>query len=543
MSINFSFSTDKLKKLQNFADSLSPIRIVLSFSIILSIAAIAYSYFNNIIIAYGDAESHLNIAKRVVTSLTPGLAQLGGIWLPLPHLLMVPFVYFNFLWRTGLAGSIVSGTSFIISCVYLFKIVYFVTKNKLASFFGALVFALNPNILYMQSTPMTELPLVVFFILSTYYFIVYMQKRTFIPLVMAGVFAFFASLSRYDGWFLVAFELLSIAIINFDYRKFIPNLKKRGIGIFSFLTEQQEGELFLFGVIGVIGVIGWFVWDFLILGDPLYFTDSPFSAKSQQHNWLAKHELPGYHNLWNSFIYYFITSMENVGILIFVIAICGLVLFVKNNKNKAGILTVLIFSAPFVFNVATLFLGQSVIFIPDLTPVGYEWRLFNVRYGVMMVPFIAFLSGYLFSRIHNFGKWLLIGLLAANIGLFVIGYAPVETLADGTIGLSASKRTDVEFWLTKHYDNGLVMIDDYARTTSIVRTGIPMENIVYIGTRGYWQEALKAPQLRIKWIVLQKGDTLWNAFYSTPDKQGRLYKYFNKAYTSKEILVFRRIGS
>src|SRR4051812_47166267 len=78
-------------------------RAVLVLSIIASVLATWYSYAHGIIVAYGDAESHLNIAKRVVDSLTPGFAQLGGIWLPLPHILLLPFVKFDFLWRTGLA--------------------------------------------------------------------------------------------------------------------------------------------------------------------------------------------------------------------------------------------------------------------------------------------------------------------------------------------------------------------------------------------------------------------------------------------------------
>src|ERR1700745_405157 len=82
-----------------------------------AIAATFYFYQHHMLVAYGDAESHLNIAKRVVDSLTPGFAQLGGIWLPLPHILMAPLVWFDPLWRTGLAGSIVSGTAFVISSV------------------------------------------------------------------------------------------------------------------------------------------------------------------------------------------------------------------------------------------------------------------------------------------------------------------------------------------------------------------------------------------------------------------------------------------
>ncbi len=542
MSLKISFSNKKLNKISEFFTNLPFLRILFIIALLLAVVSTFLAFKAGTIITYGDAESHLNIAKRVVTSLTPGLAQLGGIWLPLPHLLMIPLIWNDFLWKTGLAGSIVSGIAYIISCLYLYKLTLLVTKNKIASFFGSIVFAINPNILYMQATPMTELPLLVFFILSTYYFVMYMQKRTFIPLIFAGVFGLCASLSRYDGWFLVLFELISITFLHFDYKNFVKNLEKRGLGLFSFLTERQEGELFLFGILGTIGIIGWFIWGWLILGDPFYFTDSPFSAKSQQHNWLAKGELPGYHNIFNSFLYYFITSMAIVGIVLFITSIIGLVMYLKNNKNKVAILTVLVFLAPFVFNVLTLFLGQSVIFIPDLTPTSFEWRLFNVRYGVMMLPFVAFLVAYLFTHVKNFGKWMLVGLLVINMGLFAIGYTPIETLADGTVGLSEAKQTDAEHWLAKNYDNGLVMIDDYARTTSVIRSNIPMQNIVYIGTRGYWQEALQAPQIRIKWIVMQRSDALWNAFYATPAKQGRLYKYYQKTYTSKDILIFRRIG-
>jgi len=33
-------------------------------------------------LAYGDAISHMMIARRVVAGRTPGLAQLGTTWLP-----------------------------------------------------------------------------------------------------------------------------------------------------------------------------------------------------------------------------------------------------------------------------------------------------------------------------------------------------------------------------------------------------------------------------------------------------------------------------
>jgi hypothetical protein len=528
-----------IKKVFNKVNLLVAIGVLATLFALLSTY---YSYMHHIIIAYGDSESHLNIAKRVVSSLSPGLAQLGGIWLPLPHLLMVPFVYFNFLWRSGLAGSIISGISFVVSCIFLYKLTYLITKSKLASFIAFLCFSLNPNILYMQSTPMTELPLLVFFTASTYYFMQYLENESPFSLITAGFFALLASLSRYDGWFLVAGEGIIIALFRFDFKAFFENIKKRGITLFAFLSERQEGELFLFGTLAAIGIFGWFVWDKLILGDALYFINSPFSAKSQQKGWLSKGELPSYHNIVSAFSYYFVTSLAIAGIMLFLISVIGFVIYVVKHKNKKGFLTVFLLSIPFLFNVLTLFLGQSVIFIPDLTPVGFEWRLFNARYGIMMMPTIAFFCGYLFSKVRDFGKIVIAGLLVVNLGLFSIGYIPVDTYADGTVGLSAAAHPDAEKFLRAHYDNGLVVLDDYARTVSIIGSNIPMQNIVYIGTHVYWEEALSAPQLRIKWVVMQKNDAVWKALYANQEKQGELYKYFNKVYTSKDILVFKRIN-
>ena len=41
---------------------------------------------------YGDAMAHLTIAQRITDSRAPGLSQLGTVWLPLPHLLLLPLV-------------------------------------------------------------------------------------------------------------------------------------------------------------------------------------------------------------------------------------------------------------------------------------------------------------------------------------------------------------------------------------------------------------------------------------------------------------------
>lgn len=521
-------------------------RGVVALALVFAVGATAVSWSQGWIIAYGDAESHLNIAKRVVDSLTPGFAQLGGIWLPLPHILMIPFVKIDFLWRSGLAGAIVSGAAFVVSSLVLFKLTNVVLKSRVAAFVAALVFMLNPNVLYLQSTPMTEILLIMFFLLSSYFFIRFIQNRNnVLALLLAAFFGFLGTLTRYDAWFLVGMEGLIIGLIYFPFREIWQLVRGKGQQAkqrAKNLWQKVEGRGILFGTLALFGIFLWLLWDFLILGDPLYFTTSEFSARSQQEDWHSRGMLPSYHNPWLSFLYYFVTSMANIGIILFVVSLIGLALFFFAKEIRQRWWILLVLAVPFIFNVLALFLGQGVIFIPHITSFTFDWTLFNVRYGVMMVPFAAFFLGYLFLKMPR-ARVLLLGLFVLQFGLYGVGYSKVTSWEDGARGLSSqvSKTPHAQGWLKENYDHGLVLIDDYARTVSIIRADIPLENVIYIGNKPYWEESLQEPEKYARWIVLQQNDAVWNALWSTEAMQGRIYKHFNKVYTSNEILIFRKM--
>ena len=306
--------------------------------------------------------------------------------------------------------------------------------------------------------------------------------------------------------------------------------------------ELASGQDFGLLSVGFFWHLLWFGWDWLILGDPMYFTNSQFSAKSQQMAWEARGELPSKHNLVSSVLYYSVTAMSNVGVVMFLLMLVGLIYYLKDRNDKNRYYISLILSVPFIFNVLTLFLGQSVIFIPHVSPVSFEWRLFNVRYGVMMAPFAAFYCGYLFYKSKSAGRMLIIGLVVFQLALYGIGYSKVISLEDGTRGLSSaiSKMPDAQTWIEKNYDGGLVLTDDFARTISVVRSGIPMKNIIYIGNKPYWEDSLKAPEKYATWIIMQENDDVWKNIWQQPATQARLYKYFEKAYTSPQILIFKR---
>ena len=77
------------------------IELALVFVLLAAISGLATAYVNHSgwTLYYGDAEAHLDIARRIVDSRKPGYDQFGTVWLPLPHLLMLPFVTNNQLWQ------------------------------------------------------------------------------------------------------------------------------------------------------------------------------------------------------------------------------------------------------------------------------------------------------------------------------------------------------------------------------------------------------------------------------------------------------------
>ena len=77
-------------------------------AVLVSLSSFLYYFQRSDLLLYGDAVAHINIARRVVDSQTPGLLQLGTVWLPLPHLLMIPFIFSDAMWRNGAGGSIPS---------------------------------------------------------------------------------------------------------------------------------------------------------------------------------------------------------------------------------------------------------------------------------------------------------------------------------------------------------------------------------------------------------------------------------------------------
>ena len=69
-----------------------------------------------------------------------------------------------------------------------------------------------------------------------------------------------------------------------------------------------------------------------------------------------------------------------------------------------------------------------------------------------------------------------------------------------------------------------------------------MNDVIYIGTKPYWEESFEEPEKYATWIIMQRDDQVWRNILDNEANEARLYKYFNKVYTSDEILIFKRMS-
>src|SRR5579859_7739449 len=133
-----------------------PVLLIALASALVSGAAAWLCWHEGWTLYYGDAEAHLNIARRIIDSRTPGYPQFGTAWLPLLHAMMLPLVARDELWRSGLAGAIPPAVCFVMGVTFLFAAVRLVFQSAAAGCVAAVLYSLNPNALYLASTPMTE---------------------------------------------------------------------------------------------------------------------------------------------------------------------------------------------------------------------------------------------------------------------------------------------------------------------------------------------------------------------------------------------------
>lgn len=486
MNINI---TIPVKKIESLAKKIEEHAVFFLVCVLTIISAASFMFYlkNGLGLSYNDARSHLDIGRRVVEGLKPGIAQIGSVWLPLPHLLMVPTIWNDFMWHTGLSGAIQSMISFVATGVLIYKFLEKINVKIFGRLLAVFVFVANINVLYMQSTAMTELLLLATLMAGIYYFVDWHRSENILDLVKSAFYIMLASLIRYEGWFLVGFAAFILLLTTF---------KKRGY-------KTAEGAIILFLTLGGVGIFLWFVWNQLIFKDALYFILGPFSAHAQQEQLAEAGNLATKGNLIFSLKIYLYSVIYNSYAFTFFLGLIGSVMFFfdRNIKPSIKIASTTLFSA-FVFNILALYLGFSVLFIQGLS--GNTW--FNVRYGLMLMPVTAIFIGYMVDRAKSF-KWVVFGLLIF-VTFFAFANSDAVTIDDARVGSSQKNVSQVSGWLHNNAADkpGFVLISVASHDAVVFSSGLPMSKFIHEGTGAYWESAVSSPDRWARWIVMRTYD-------------------------------------
>lgn len=475
-------------------------RLPLLIAVLTAVSVISFIYYGSsgLALVYNDARSHLNIGRRVVEGLTPGLPQIGSVWLPLTHFLMIGTIWNDFMWHSGLAGAIQSMIAFVATGGIIYLYLREIGVGVLSRLVAVSLFVLNVNVLYLQSTAMTELMLLLTMTMGAYRLLRWFKSDSLIYLIGAAFWVMLSTLVRYDGWFLCVFSTTLV----FGYTWWVKNYR------------EGEGKAILFFTLAGFGIFLWLLWNWLIFKDPLYFAFGPYSAHTQQSQLESAGILATKHNLWFSIKVYVYAMAYNIGVVPLVAGAVGALLLWFNKRFSPAIrIASVSLLAPLLFNIIALFLGHSVLFIEGLS--GQSW--FNVRYGIMMMPSIAIFVGY---GLHVLPRVIKMPAAAGviTVALFALLYQEGVTILDAKYGSSQKNVSQVSAWLHAHVPDqeGLVLISAASHDAIIFSSGLPMKRFIHEGTGDWWRQATQTPDHWARWIVMRT--------YSEEDSTYRLIK-------------------
>jgi len=506
-------------------------KLILLAAAFASVAAFIYYYFRGEVLNYGDAVAHINIARRVFDSRTPGLKQLGTVWLPLPHLLTIPFIAPDFLWRTGIGGSIPSMVAYVLGVLGIFRLVRSglaeLPGARVAAWVAAGIYGLNPNLLYMQATAMTESLSAALFIWAIVFMADFVRvlraegraserSLALCALMLSGLAA-----TRYDGWF---------AIGAF------------GGGLFLFwLLARRSWQPFGFGVVVrfalLVAIVPalWLGYNYKLFGNPLEFATGPYSARgiaerttpkdappypgkdspkvAAQHfikaaklN-LAGRDLTGeYHRYWRR------TWQEDLWV---VLALAGTLVAIS---NLPVLWPWLLLWIPVPFYALSIAYGGVPIFMP----VWWPWSYYNVRYGLQLLPAaavfvavvpvpagwwpavrrVAFILLVAFVAISYWGTW--------RSGPITRNEAYVNSRARNSL------HEQLSGVLREIPDSATLLMYTGEHVGVLQRTGIPLERTINENNWGLWGDALRNPEGHVDYAVAFGNDAVAQSMYANP---------------------------
>ncbi|MGA8311618.1 MAG: hypothetical protein WB755_16415 [Terriglobales bacterium] len=507
-----------------------------------SIFSFLYYFRRGEVLLYGDAVAHINIARRVFDSRTPGLLQLGTVWLPLPHLLMIPFLLIKSMWQTGIGGSVPSIAAYVFGTIGIFRLVRGTldsssqphTTARVAAWGAAIVYAANPNLIYLQATAMTESLYMALFIWAVLYFGEFVRESGKVEdnsqaaqasLIKCGLCLVGACLTRYDAWFLSG--AMGLVAIFFGIKAKGPHpALARGLRNFLLLAAAAP--------------VLWLAYNAIVYRNPLEFANGPYSAKAiEQRSPGATH--PGNHDLPTAFSY-FLKSAElnlaagNWGRLWILLAVGGVLAslaagksFTSEGETPSGqpagrrrYEPLLLLWIPLAFYPLSVAYGGVPIFMP----VWWPFSFYNVRYGLELLPAFA-----VFATLEVFflARWAReraarLALMATAFIVVAGSYASIwrDPVCFREAWVNSRTRIALERELSDYVralppDSTMLMyLGDHVG--AFQQAGIPLRRVINEGNHrtwkqpddpeGLWERALVNPAQYADFVIAFEGDAV-----------------------------------
>jgi hypothetical protein len=521
---------------------------VAGVAVLVSLFSFLYYLQRGDLLLYGDAVAHINIARRVFDSQTPGLLQLGTVWLPLPHLLMIPFIFSDTMWRNGAGGSIPSMIAYVLGVIGIFRLVRGMleasVRTKPAAVLGAwaaaFAYGANPNLIYMQATAMTESVYLALFVWAVVYFAEFIRSlrqnelrknelrktedadgrqtpgaRT--SLVRCTYCLAGAELTRYDGWFLAG--AMGAAVVVIVLRRW----QNRAL---DDLNLRQDAAKFLLGI-AVVPVL-WLVYNGVVYGNALEFANGPYSAKAIEQRVGAPN--PALHSARVAAIYYLKSAQLNMAEGNwgrFWLAAAFLAAAIGAWKLRVQSAPMLLLWVPLVFYALSIAYGSVPIHVHNWWP----FATFNQRYGLELLPMFAVSTGVLTASVFLLGE--LLGargrhggkLVAAMLALAGVTYASVwkaepQCLKEARRNWEIRNPLDsaVERIIGTLPRNSRFLMELGEHVGVMQQLGIPLRQVVNnenhrpwkrpSDPEGLWERALADPPRYVDFVIAFDGDAV-----------------------------------
>jgi len=488
--------------------------LVLVVAVVLSLVATWYVATHDLLFIYPDSRSRLNIARRVLDNLQPGLAQIGNVWLPLPLLLMLPTIWIDAFWYSGAAGIALSMASYIAAVWYLNRLLEVLGLPRYGRLVGVAILALNPALLYFQSTPLSESLFMALSVAGWYYLANWALREKRNSLHLAGICIGLSSMVRYDGWFSIGTGFVAAMLIVY--------LGARGSSPQA-LAARLEGTGLAYLALTIYAPFLWFWYNWVIFRNPLAFLSGPGSAAAFRQQLEAAQGFTNKGSLWNSLLTYGWSMADTVGWLLMALALVGLAIVLWRFGLGAPALIILVTCSGVVFNYITLPTGMALIWHPQVAP---DLPAYNIRYGIQALVPVA-VCGAALASVRRWVAPLVALVTVIQVWLLLSGpqwYIREPLQADFTPPEQIAARE----WFRDNYDGGLVLIDLLTLDGDIFYMHIPMKRFVHIGVQRTYEAALQTPSAFVGWVYVLESDRVDVAVRASPDFEDRFVPVFQQ---------------